>query len=128
MTWKPHYYADESGKIRKISEMGKIQVSRAIALIYAEFKCRHKQLFALHERLYQLRKKGDNPVRLTDTNKKILEQFKFKETQTPYMEMKKENDRLKTILGLALENISNENLLMVENILKNAFVGDEEDD
>ena len=128
MTWKPHYYADDSGKVRKISDMGKIQVSRAIARIYGEFRCRHKQLFALHERLYQIRKQKDKDVRLTDTNKKILEQFKFKETQTPYMEMKKENDRLKTILGLALENISNENLLMVENILKNAFVGDEEND
>ena len=58
----------------------------------------------------------------------MLENFKFKETQTPFIEMKNENERLKTILGLALENISNENLLMVENILKNAFVGEEEDD
>jgi len=29
---------------------------------------------------------------------------------------------------LALENISNENIFMVENILKNAFVGEEEND
>jgi len=128
MTWKPHYYADEFGRVRKISDMTKNQTSQAIARLYAEFKCRHKQLFALHERLFQLRRKENNTARLTDTNKKILECFKFKETQTPYMEMKKENDRLKTILGLALENISSENLLMVENILKNAFVGDEEDD
>ena len=128
MTWKPHYYADESGRVRRISEMDRKQISRAIPRIYAEFKCRHKQLFGLHERLFQLRQKKEQNVRLTDTNAKILEQFKFKETQTPYIEMKKENDRLKTILGLALENISNENLLMVENILKNAFVGDEEND
>lgn len=128
MTWKPHYYADEVGRVRKISEMSKSQVSQAIARLYAEFKCRHKQLFALHERLFQLRKKEDATVRLTDTNKKILYHFKFKENQTPYMEMKKENDRLKTILGLALENISDENVLMVKNILKNAFVGEEEND
>ncbi len=128
MTWKPHYYADEAGRVRKISEMTKSQVSQAIARIYAEFKCRQKQLFGLHERLYQLRKKKNKNIRLTDTNVKILYQFKLKENQTHYTTMQEENKRLKTILSLALENISSENLGMLENILKHAFLGEEEDD
>ena len=128
MTWKPHYYADEAGRVRKISDMGKIQVSRAIARIYAEFKCRQKQLYGLHERLYQIRKVEDKNARLTDTNVKILYQFKLKDNQTNYVAIQNENERLKTILGLALENISSENLMMLENILKNAFIGGEEND
>jgi len=128
MTWKPHYYADVNGRVRKISEMTLSQVSSAISNIYAEFKTRDKQLHALHERLWCLRKKKDSKVRLTNTRMKILENFKLKKTQTPFVQIQQENDRLKTILGLALENISSENLSMVENILKNAFVGEEEDD
>ena len=128
MTWKPHYYADVNGRVRKISEMTFSQVSSAIANIYAEFKTRDKQLHALHERLWYLRKKKDSRVKLTDTRMKILENFKLKKTQTPFVQIQQENDRLKTILGLALENISSQNLGMVENILKNAFVGEEEND
>jgi DNA-directed RNA polymerase delta subunit len=128
MTWKPHYYADVNGRVRKISEMTLSQVSSAIQNIYAEFKTRDKQLHALHERLWHLRKSKNPNVQLTNTRMKILENFKLKKTQTPFVEIQNENERLKTILGLALENISNENILMVENILKNAFVGDEEDD
>lgn len=128
MTWKPHYYADVNGRVRKISEMTLTQVSSAIKNIYAEFKTRDKQLHALHERLWQLRKKNDPNIRLTNTRIKILEQFKLKSNQANFIQLQEENDRLKTILGLALENISSENLLMVENILKNAFIGDEKDD
>jgi len=128
MTWKPHYYADVNGRVRKISEMTLNQVSSAIANIYAEFKTRDKQLHALHERLWNIRKKEDHTVKLTDTRMKILENFKLKKTQTPFVQIQQENDRLKTILSLALKNISSENLGMLENILKNAFTGEETND
>ncbi len=128
MTWKPHYYADVNGRVRKISEMTKAQVSLAISSIYSEFKTRDKQLHHLHERLWNIRKKEDHTVKLTNTRMKILENFKLKKTQTPFVQIQQENDRLKTILSLALKNISSENLGMLENILQNAFTGEETND
>ena len=119
MTWKPHYIADSAGKVRKISELSLKETGTAIGHIYKEFHCRHRQLNFLHDQLWTLRKKEDPHVLRTNTELKIAEQFKLKETQEILKNMSDENIRLKTIISFCLQNL--DNIPVVEAMLKNAF-------
>ena len=125
MTWKAHYIADSVGRVRKISDLSLKETGRAIGHIYKEFQCRHRQLDCLHERLWILRKEDDPHVLRTNTEVKIAEQFKLKETQETFTRISEENIRLKTIISFCLKNL--DSLPVVEAMLRNAF-GESKDD
>ena len=125
MTWKAHYIADSIGRVRKISDLNLKETGTAIGHIYKEFHCRHRQLSFLHDRLWTLRKKDDPQILRTNTELKIAEQFKLKETQEIIKAVSEENIRLKTIISFCLKNL--DSLPVVEAMLKNAF-GEIKDD
>ena len=125
MTWKAHYIADSVGRVRKISDLSLKETGMAIGQIYKEFHCRHRQLNYLHERLWILRKEDDPHILRTNTDLKIAEQFKLKETQETIKAISEENIRLKTIISFCLKNL--DSLPVVEAMLKNAF-GEIKDD
>ena len=120
MTWKTNYISDESGKVRKISELEERLVGNHIKTCYATLRTTKVLLNHLHERLWVIRQEKDSSVSRTDTSSKILKTMGFSEVQKDWKEREERIQRLETILGLALSNLNNdEDKEVVRLILKN---------
>lgn len=126
MTYKPHYYADAGGRVRKISELTLSQVSAGIANSYKRLSLIKVQLNYMHDRLWELRKLENPDVKRTNTTMKILSTLGYKKGQVEFKEVAEKNMRLETILNLVKTKIdADEDIEIIKMLLDN--VGEQDD-